>query len=55
MELKGESRNLKLTSIKGSKLAKWKRKQVYGVTAYLTMVEEDQIRQEEIPIDLEEL
>ena len=41
IELKGELDDLKLTTIKGSKLAKWKRKQVYGVTAYLTMVEEE--------------
>ena len=44
VELKGESNKLKLTTIKGSKLAKWRRKQEYEVTAFLTIVEEGQER-----------
>ena len=41
MELRGEVRELKLKVIKGSKLAKWKKKQEYGITIQLYVVEEE--------------
>ncbi|XP_027083531.2 uncharacterized protein [Coffea arabica] len=52
VELKGESNKLKLTAIKGSKLMKWRRKQEYGVTALLTILEEGQ---EEVPTGVKQM
>ncbi|XP_027086384.1 uncharacterized protein [Coffea arabica] len=55
VELKGESNKLKLTAIKGSKLAKWRRKQEYGVTAFLTIMEEGQEGQEDVPAEVKQM
>ncbi|XP_071909528.1 uncharacterized protein [Coffea arabica] len=52
VELKGESNKLKLTAIKGSKLMKWRRKQEYGVTALLTILEEGQ---DEVPAEVKQM
>ena len=41
MVLKGEVEKLRLKPFKGSKLAKWRRKQAYGITAQLYVVEQN--------------
>ncbi|XP_027174452.1 uncharacterized protein LOC113774084 [Coffea eugenioides] len=53
--LKGEAEKLKLKAIKGSRLAKWKRKQNYGITAQIYMVEEGGGDQGQIPTEMREL
>ncbi|XP_027071813.1 uncharacterized protein [Coffea arabica] len=55
VELKGEVSELKLRAIKGSKLAKWKRKQAYGITAQLYVVEEEGEDPEVIPAEMKDL
>ena len=53
--LKGEVEKLNLKAIKGSKLAKWRRKQAYGVTTQLYVVEEDGLGYEQMPAEMREL
>ena len=55
VELKGEVSELKPRAIKGSKLAKWKRKQAYGITAQLYVVEEEGEDPEVIPAEMKDL
>nr|XP_027099159.1 uncharacterized protein LOC113718454 [Coffea arabica] len=55
VELKGEVSELKLRAIKGSKLAKWRRKQAYGITAQLCVVEEGKENSEVIPAEMKDL
>ena len=55
VELKGEIGELKLKFIKGSKLAKWKKKQTYGITTQLYLVEKEGEASEMIPAEMEEL
>ncbi|XP_027127810.1 uncharacterized protein [Coffea arabica] len=55
VELKREVSELKLKAIKGSKLAKWRRKQAYGITAQLYVMEEGKKDTEVIPAEMKEL
>ena len=53
--LKGEVEKLKLKANKVSKRAKWRRKQTYGITAQIYLVEEGRGNQEQIPTAMGEL
>nr|XP_027067528.1 uncharacterized protein LOC113693155 [Coffea arabica] len=55
VELKGEVSELKLKAIRGSKLAKWRRKQAYGITAQLYVMEEEKEDTEVIPAEMKDL
>ncbi|XP_071906000.1 uncharacterized protein [Coffea arabica] len=52
IELRGESGKITLKAIKGSRLAKWRRKQEYGITAQLHLVEEGQEDSQKIPAEV---
>ena len=52
--LKGEVEKLRLKPIKGSKLAKWRRKQAYGITAQLYVVEDDRLGYEQVATEMKE-
>ena len=55
MLLKREVEKLKLKAIKGSRLAKWRRKQAYGITAQLYVVEEGGVDHDQMPAEMKEL
>ncbi|XP_027083512.2 uncharacterized protein [Coffea arabica] len=55
VELKGEVSKLKLKAIKGSKLAKWRKKQTYGISAQLCVMEEGEEDTEVIPAEMRSL
>ncbi|XP_027151895.1 uncharacterized protein LOC113751950 [Coffea eugenioides] len=55
VELKGEVSKLKLKAIKGSKLTKWRKKQAYGISAQLCVLEEGKEDTEVIPAEMKSL
>ncbi|XP_071907830.1 uncharacterized protein [Coffea arabica] len=55
VELKREISKTKLKAIKGSKLAKWKKKQTYGITVQLYVMKEGEEDTEVIPAEMKSL